>query len=249
MKQSFWLMFILLPLLTVCRSVQADDYAEWQSLCGDWHVATNWAGVTNAPLPVPGFPSTNYSVWIGGGYVTISSQDVSVASLQLKSGSILTVTNGVSLTVTNSLNYQPASGIAGYLEIPNGTVNILNAQTGTVSGLYCDIGTNGTTGYLDLGAIWGTTNAYPSDFGTLDSVLISLTNGGLRVDANSITMQDNSGIRNYGQEMTFRGDWLIPDLLTLGHDILSAFHLFLTSLTSYRRIRLVPGNVVAVAFS
>ncbi len=41
--------------------------------------------------------------------------------------------------------------------------------------------------------------------------MVSLANGGLRVDANSITMQDNSGIRNYGQEMTFRGEWLNPD--------------------------------------
>ena len=175
MKRSTYLLGTV--LLLVGLPVHADDYAQWQSgTVGDWHVATNWADVTDAPLPAPGYPTTNYDVWIGGGYVTISSQNVTVTTLQLKSGSILIVTNGVALTVTNSMNYQAASGIAGYIQVPNGYVDILNPQTGTVSGLYCDLGTNGSPGHLDLGATWGTTNGYPSSFGILDHVLISLAN-------------------------------------------------------------------------
>jgi len=198
--------------MSVERIVLAENYAQWQTgTVDDWHVATNWADVTNAPLPSPGYPTTNFSVWIGDGYITISSQDVTIATLQLKSGGILTITNGCTLTITNSVNYQPADQPIGFIQIPNGYVNILNPQTSTVSGLYIDIGTNDTTGYLDLGSTLGTTNGYPADFGVINSVLISITNGGLRVDASNITMQASSGVRNYGQEMTFRGDWLNPD--------------------------------------
>jgi len=215
MKKSFWMMFVLLPLLMTDHAAFAEDYAEWQSLSGDWHTTTNWADVNDVALPSPGYPTTNFNVWIGGGCVTISSQDVSIATLQLKAASILTVTNGYTLTVTNSVNYQPADAPVGFIAIPNGNVNLLNVQTGTIYGLYFDVGTNGTSGYLDLGSIWGTTNGFPANFGSLDYVLISVTNGGLRVDANSITFQDNSGIRNYGQDVTFGGDWLNADGTTV----------------------------------
>jgi hypothetical protein len=93
MKKSLW--FIFVALLLADGTLYGDDYAEWQPItAGDWHVTTNWADVTNAPLPSPGYPMTKYSVWIGDGSVTISSQDVTIATLQLKSASILTVTNG-----------------------------------------------------------------------------------------------------------------------------------------------------------
>jgi|GEM_PF-1604854 len=211
MKKVYLLMANLLPLLTVCPSVQADDYAEWQSGKMDEWTSTNWVGETNAPLPDPGYPSTNYSVWIGGGYVTLSSQDVTVATLQLKSESILIVTNGRSLTVTNSVNFQPANQLVGYVEIPNGYANFLNAEADTVSGLSFEVGTNEATGHLDFGAEWGKSSEFTPNFGTLYGCSINLINGGLRVDASNITMQTICTIYNAGQEMIFRGDWLNPD--------------------------------------
>ena len=194
----------LLPL-----SSDATDVARWKlGETGEWTTNTNdWQGATDSPLPSPGYPGTNHSVGIGSGYVSISSQNVSVAELYMSDGASLTINNGRTLTVSNDVNYRAYDHLVGYIKVPNGTVNLQNSKTGIVYGLSFELGTNTTPGYLDLGSTWGTTNGFRSDFGTLDTVLIRLTNGGFRVDASNITMRSNTAILNYGQEMTFRGDW------------------------------------------
>mgnify|MGYP001558485197 CR=1 FL=1 len=194
----------LLPL-----SSDATDVARWKlGETGEWTTNTNdWQGATDTPLPSPGYPGTNHSVGIGYSSVSISSQDVSVAELYMSDGALLTITNGRTLTVSNEVNYRAADHLVGYVSVPNGTFNLQNSKTGIVYGLSFELGTSSTAGYLDLGSTWGATNGFRSDFGILDTVLIRLTNGGLRVDASNITMRSNTSILNYGQEMTFRGDW------------------------------------------
>jgi len=194
-------------------AVLADDppYACWISgEVGDW-TSTNWTGIDDIPLPAPGYPTSNCGIDIGAGNVSIASQNVSVAALCLWHESILTVSDGRTLTVSNAVNFHPNKAVLGSVFVPNGYVNLCNNQTAAVYRLSFDIGTNDTAGYLDLGATWGTAEGYPSNFGTLDNVSINLANGGLRVDAHSITMRKNCGIWNSGQEITFRGDWLNPD--------------------------------------
>ena len=195
--------------LFIPLSVDATDVARWKlGETGEWTTNTNdWQGATDTPLPSPGYPGTNNSVGIGSGYVSISSQDVSVAELYMSDGALLMIDNGRTITVSNEVNYRAADHLVGYVKVPHGTFNLQNSKTGIVYGLSFELGTNTTPGYLDLGSTWGTTNGFRSDFGTLDTVLIRLTNGGFRVDASNITMRGNTAILNYGQEMTFRGDW------------------------------------------
>lgn len=195
---------LLLPL-----SSNATDVARWKvGETGEWTTDTNdWQGATDSPLPSPGYPGTNHSVGIGSAVVSISSQDVSIAELYISDGAFLTINNGKTISVSNDVNYKAYNQLVGSVKAPNGTVNLQNCKTGIIYGLSFELGTIATPGYLDLGATWGTTDGFRSDFGTLDTVLIRLTNGGFRVDASNITMRGNTAILNYGQEMTFRGDW------------------------------------------
>ncbi len=209
MKRSQALIVMLFFLLG--HSVYAGTFALWQiGEMGDWH-GTNWLDENGSALPTPGYPTNNFSVEIEGGLVTISSQNVDIAYLQISQGSILTVTNGRTITVRNSTDFQPTDQTAGYLQVPYGSANIFNTKTSTVYGLSFDLGTNNTSGYLDFGAEWGATNGFAANFGTLYACAINLQNGGFRVDASNITMQTTCTVCNAGQEMTFRGDWLNPD--------------------------------------
>ncbi len=208
-------MFVL-ALMSVClfgRTAAGNtNMAGWlEGQIGDW-MSTNWVTPNGLALPPPGYPGNDYDVEVWAGNVTSASQDVSVASLQLQNtGTLLNITNSHSLTVRNTLNSMPSRYGMPSLNIADGTVNVLNTFTGTVRDLSVQVGGFSGDGYLDLGAVWGATNAYPSEFGTLANVLVSLTNGGFRVDASNITMQTTCTVYNAGQEMTFRGDWLNTD--------------------------------------
>jgi len=195
--------------LLLSPSSNATDVARWKvGETGEWTTDTNnWQGATDAPLSSPGYPGTNHSVGICSAVVSVSSQHVSVAELYISDGAFLIINDGKTITVSNAVNYKAYNQLVGSVKVPNGTVNLQNCKTGIICGLSFEIGTDSTGGYLDLGATWGTTNGFRSDFGTLDTVLIRLTNGGMRVDASNITMRSNTSILNYGQEMTFRGDW------------------------------------------
>ncbi len=204
---------VLVCIFLTASSVLADDplNAHWSpGEIGDW-TATNWLGIGDSTLPAPGYPTSDYTVDICAGFVSIVSQDVSVVALWVADESVLTVANGKTLTVVNGANFHPGSRSVGHVFIPDGHVNLRNTRVLEVHGLSFDIGTNSTAGYLDLGSEWGSTNAIAESFGILNGVRINLANGGLRVDASNITMRSGTAIRNSGQEMTFRGDWLNPD--------------------------------------
>jgi len=196
-------------------SANAGTFAKWQiGAADDWH-GTNWLDESRSPLPAPGYPTNNFSVEVSGGIVTISSQNVDIAYLQISQESVLIVTNGQTITVRNATDFHTAQETAGYIQIPNGTANLFNTKTSVVYCLVFDIGTNTTSGYLDLGAEWGATNGFPANFGTLYADAIYLQNGGFRVDASNITMLTTCTVYNAAQEITFRGDWLNPDGTTI----------------------------------
>ena len=166
-------------------------------------------------LTSPGYPTNGFCVDYNEGSITISSQDVSIAELTVNNGSTLTITNGKSLTVAGTIDWREADRTVGYFAIPDGYLNCHNDQTGPVYGVSFSLGTSNTSGYLDLGATWGATNGYHSDFGTLNLVAINLQKGGFRVDASNVTMQTTCTVFNTGQEMTLRGNWQNPDGSTI----------------------------------
>jgi len=196
-------------------SANAGSFAQWQiGASGDWH-GTNWIGENRSPLSAPGYPTNSFSVEVFGGIVTISSQNVDIAYLQVSQESVLIVTNGQTITVRNATDFQPAQQTTGYIQIPNGIANLFNTKTSFIYCLVFNIGSNATSGYLDLGSTWGATNGFASNFGTLCQTAINLQKGGLRVDADSISMLNTCIVCNAGQEMTFRGDWQNPDGTTV----------------------------------
>jgi len=207
----------LLGIFLAASLTLADEppYACWiMGVNADW-ATTNWLNINNAPLPTPGYPTNTYCVDIPASAVTIGSQDISTMGLRLNHDGTLTVTNGKSFTLSDPMNFHPETKTVGYVFIPDGYVNIRNDPTGTMYGLSFTVGTNNSDGYLDLGAEWGATNGFATNFGTLYQTAISLVNGGLRVDAGSISMLNTCIVCNAGQEMTFRGDWLNQDGTTI----------------------------------
>jgi hypothetical protein len=181
---------------------------------GSWTDAANWTAFPGEPpLPDPGYPGTNGRAMLRLGTSVITG-DVEVACLYAF-GATVSIDNDATLTCSKSLNGElPETEEAGRMVIGMGNVNILSPNTGATYNVTAHVGTNGN-GYLDFGATWGTTNGFPADFGTLANVSVYLQQGGLRVDAESITMQNSCLISNAAQEVTFRGDWLNPDATTI----------------------------------
>ena len=94
---------VVCQLLGVCLAIADDSpYAYWISgEVGDW-TTTNWADISEMPLPAPGYPTDDYWVEIGSGEVSITSQNVNIAGLCLWYESVLTVSDGKTLTIGNA---------------------------------------------------------------------------------------------------------------------------------------------------
>lgn len=206
----FLLCFIIASGVFTTRS-NAYDYASWLDGCHGVWSGTNWVDENDNPLDVPGYPGTNHSVGISAGRVNIVSQNIEIVALSMGAGAELIVTNSRTLTLKRGINFARADEGKHTVMIPDGTMNIINFITNDLYDTKFVLGTNGSSGYLDLGAIWGATNNFASNFGLTAGITIDVRNGGLRVDADNISMYSSNIIQTTGQEITMRGDWLNPD--------------------------------------
>ena len=205
----------VVQMLSVCGKVCADDYqfVWWNTNgVGQWADSTNWSPLPGEnTLPLPEYPGTNERAFVAQGEVILTNY-ISVAQLQIEGDSFVYVRDGGRLDCIASLNDTPVSD-GGNLGIYGGYVNII-CPTATVFGLSVHVGNGDGRGYLDLGATWGTSTNFPGDFGVLSGGALFVENGGVRVDAGSISMIESCVVSNAGQELLFRGDWLNPDRTT-----------------------------------
>ena len=205
---------VALLVSVLVNESSAYEHASWQEgYAGEW-TSTNWVDTSGDPLAAPGYRGTNHTVDITVGSVTVASQNVEIVALMLGTGASLTITNSRALTIDRGFNFTRPDAGTRPVCIADGTLNLLNAITNDLYDTTFTVGTNGNSGYLDLGATWGTTNGFADNFGLLAGVTIDVNQGGLRVDANSISMYASNRIETAGQEVTMRGDWLNPDRTT-----------------------------------
>ncbi len=208
-RYALLVLAVALLSLSVYAGEDDYDYDTWIiGAAGDW-TSTNWLGSTRQPLPAPGYPGTNAIVEIQCGTVSVTTQDVTTICLNIRDSGTLIVTNSRTVQL-DVLNMHRNRYTPGHMVIADGTVNVLNDNTNQLRDLVVDLGTSGN-GYLDLGATWGATNGFQGNYGDVGGLVASVNKGGLRIDANSVNMALGCHLNTYGQEITFRGDWINPD--------------------------------------